>query len=273
MTTASINIAVSAGLMQVGAGAALDETVAPGLKLGLVISGRFGLRVDCRDEVALAGPSLCLLLGDRPFVAHHDFPAGEALRYVTVALDSATLHGLLGEDAERLSAGAGGTGARVHVGRADRAVCALGMQISACPFKGGVRQTYLAAKALELVATVTGGLLAGGEDRARRLAGADLERLHDARRIILEAPGQAPSLAALARQVGLNVRKLTDGFRRCFGCSVADFIAEHRLQEAFRMLSSGEVGVAEAAYRVGYTPNHFTSAFRKRFGMPPSRLR
>lgn len=273
MTTASINIAVSAGLVQADGGAALDETVAPGLKLGLVISGRFGLRVGCRDQVALAGPSLCLLLGDQPFVTHHDFPAREAVRYVTVTLDSTTLRGLLGEDAERLRAGAGRTGARLHVGRADRAVCALGMQISVCPFKGGVRQTYLAAKALELVATVTGDLLGDGHDQSRPLAGADLERLHDARQIILQAPGQAPSLAALARQVGLNVRKLTDGFRRCFGCSVADFIAEHRLQEAFRLLSSGEVGVAEAAYRVGYTPNHFTTAFRKRFGMPPSRLR
>ena len=31
--------------------------------------------------------------------------------------------------------------------------------------------------------------------------------------------------------------------------------------------------VAEAAYRVGYSPNHLSTAFRRRFGISPGRLR
>jgi AraC family transcriptional activator of pyochelin receptor len=39
------------------------------------------------------------------------------------------------------------------------------------------------------------------------------------------------------------------------------------------MIASGEASVAVAAFRVGYSPAHFSSAFRKRFGIPPSALR
>ena len=48
---------------------------------------------------------------------------------------------------------------------------------------------------------------------------------------------------------------------------------EQRLQQAYAMIASGEASVAVAAFKVGYTPAHFSGLFRKRFGIAPSALR
>ncbi|WP_413535129.1 helix-turn-helix domain-containing protein [Rahnella inusitata] len=46
-----------------------------------------------------------------------------------------------------------------------------------------------------------------------------------------------------------------------------------RLDTAWHMLNSGEVSVSTAAYHVGYTPAHFSVAFRKKLGVSPKSLR
>jgi AraC family transcriptional activator of pyochelin receptor len=82
-----------------------------------------------------------------------------------------------------------------------------------------------------------------------------------------------PSLEGLAQQVGLNVRKFSDGFRRVYGSTVFGFLQEYRLEQAYKLISSGEMSVSEAAYHVGYGAAHFATIFRKRFGISPSSLR
>lgn len=41
-----------------------------------------------------------------------------------------------------------------------------------------------------------------------------------------------PSLEELAQQVGLDVRKLSGGFRRVYGSTVFGFLQEYRLEQA-----------------------------------------
>jgi AraC family transcriptional activator of pyochelin receptor len=38
------------------------------------------------------------------------------------------------------------------------------------------------------------------------------------------------------------------------------------------MLEAGETGIAQVAYALGYQPAHFTTEFRKRYGVTPSAL-
>ncbi len=46
------------------------------------------------------------------------------------------------------------------------------------------------------------------------------------------------------------------------------------MNEARRLLLSGEMNIAEVADTVGYkNPNHFTTAFKKYFGFVPSELK
>ncbi|WP_372072375.1 AraC family transcriptional regulator [Tistrella mobilis] len=270
MSVSSFSIAVADGVFRADPSALPTETVLPGLKLGLVMSGRFGLTVDGGRDLDIAGPAICLLVAERAFETRHGMTAQDGVRYVTIALDPASRDDLLGSDAERLGAGSIAPG--IHQARAGRTACALALQIATCPFSGGAGRAWRAAKGLELVATVAAGFLET-DGRGARLTSRDLERLREAYHILKTAPADAPTLPVLARRVGMNVRKLTDGFRRQFGTSIADFVAEERLQLAYRLISTGEMGVAEAAYRVGYSPNHLSTAFRRRFGISPGRLR
>ncbi|MBS7810300.1 helix-turn-helix transcriptional regulator [Roseococcus pinisoli] len=81
-------------------------------------------------------------------------------------------------------------------------------------------------------------------------------------------------LMGLARQVGLNEKKLKAGFRTQFGTSVIGFLQDVRLRAAHRLLLEGRSSVTEVAMAVGYAnPSHFALMFRRRYGVSPSALR
>lgn len=69
------------------------------------------------------------------------------------------------------------------------------------------------------------------------------------------------------------MRKLSAGFRQVYGASVFGFLQEYRLEQAYKLISTGEMSVSEAAFHVGYGAAHFATIFRKRFGVSPSSLR
>ncbi len=57
-----------------------------------------------------------------------------------------------------------------------------------------------------------------------------------------------------------------------WGVTPSELLRETRLQRARRMLQSREGSVSEVAYAVGFkTVAHFSTSYRQRFGLPPSR--
>lgn len=102
-----------------------------------------------------------------------------------------------------------------------------------------------------------------------RISKKDVERLEEAKMIIEANYSEALTIPELARQVGLNRRKLTEGFREVNGSTVHDYIIEQRMAAAERLMSDGEA-INEVAFRVGYSShNSFSRAFKKYFGIPP----
>jgi AraC family transcriptional activator of pyochelin receptor len=156
---------------------------------------------------------------------------------------------------------------------ADASIRSLALQMAECPVGEALRPLYLAGKALELGALVLERILGERQPRPARLSPRLREQVHLARDRLLETIDTPPSLAELARLSGLNPTKLTSAFRAEFGASVFAYLQEQRLQQAHAMIASGEASVATAAFRVGYSPAHFSGLFRKRFGIAPSALR
>ncbi|BBP74194.1 transcriptional regulator [Pseudomonas sp. Ost2] len=80
-------------------------------------------------------------------------------------------------------------------------------------------------------------------------------------------------LASISRKMGMSPRTLQ---RRLEYCGI-DFDAlrdETRRNEAFQLIASGKYTATEIAYMVGYSdPAHFTRAFKRWTGSPPSRYR
>jgi AraC family transcriptional regulator len=89
----------------------------------------------------------------------------------------------------------------------------------------------------------------------------------------LAVPGEAPSLAELAKLCDLSVRQLTRGFRASRGGSIGDHIADSRIQLA-RQLLGGDRDVKSVAHALGFaSPTNFSAAFRRSTGENPRQYR
>lgn len=94
------------------------------------------------------------------------------------------------------------------------------------------------------------------------------------RTLLLDRLDVTPELSGLAQAVGTNTRRLNLAFRRCVGVTVFDFLREERMKEARRLLAETSLDVQDIASAVGFvSAANFATAFRERFGMPPSGFR
>lgn len=104
----------------------------------------------------------------------------------------------------------------------------------------------------------------------------DLSRSHrdhaEQARLLLDAQlADPPSIPDLARTVGLNETALRRSFKRAFGTTIIDYLRDRRLEIARMLVRQRSLSVASIAYRVGFSsPANFATAYRRRFGCPPS---
>jgi AraC family transcriptional regulator len=124
------------------------------------------------------------------------------------------------------------------------------------------QRLYLYAAALEFLAGHLGG---GAPDP---IPPRERQRLIAARARLLRDLSAAPTIAELAREIGLNQLKLKQGFKTLFGSSIYALFQQHRMEYARQLLRSHSV--TETALMLGYNNlSHFSTAFRKQFGILP----
>ncbi|MFM0079881.1 response regulator [Paraburkholderia sediminicola] len=84
----------------------------------------------------------------------------------------------------------------------------------------------------------------------------------------------APTVEQLARLVGTNEKRLSRAFRDNLGKTVFEYLRDERLRIAQKLLSSTSLSIASIAEEIGFSSAaNFATAFRERFGMPPSTYR
>jgi AraC-like DNA-binding protein len=136
---------------------------------------------------------------------------------------------------------------------------------------GPARPMFLEARALDWLATLLAPSPARPVDRLPRR---ELERIHEARDILLARPARPPTLAELAASVGTNEFTLKRNFKRVFGRPPYAFLLAHRLDAARRMLVETDRSIKEIAAAIGYAhASHFSTAFRRQFGVTPLQQR
>lgn len=146
--------------------------------------------------------------------------------------------------------------------------------VTDCPFPCELKNLLTRGKSLMLVSKALAFLSQASEqpdDRYDvRFFEDELDRVRQARRLLLDQMENPPSVPDLARLVGLNELKLKAGFHQLWGTTVYGLLRKERLDEARRFLVEGRGNVGEAAFRVGYTnTSHFAEAFKKEFGTAP----
>ncbi|AKU49648.1 helix-turn-helix domain-containing protein [Xanthomonas arboricola pv. juglandis] len=83
-----------------------------------------------------------------------------------------------------------------------------------------------------------------------------------------------PSLADIARVVGLSPFHLSRVFQLSTGTSVVRYLRGRRLTEAARQLAAGAGDILDVAIVAGYASHAaFTRAFAEQFGRPPEQVR
>ena len=82
------------------------------------------------------------------------------------------------------------------------------------------------------------------------------------------------AVAAMARELGMSATALGLRCRRALGMSPARAFARYRLECARALLERTAMTVVEVSEHLGFAnPYHFSRAFRRCHGLPPSRLR
>lgn len=100
----------------------------------------------------------------------------------------------------------------------------------------------------------------------------DRERIVFARDYLLTHMDAPPTLLQLAAIAGINEFKLKRGFKELFNQTVFAYLADVRLQMAARALREKKKTITQIAFELGYaSPQHFSMAFKKKFGVAPVR--
>ncbi len=100
----------------------------------------------------------------------------------------------------------------------------------------------------------------------------NVQKIRRAKEIVIANMAEPPSLQDLANQIGLNIKKLKEGFKQIYGDTVYGFLLDYKMEHARRLLESNQMNVNEVGLKVGYsTASHFIAAFKKKFGITPKK--
>jgi AraC-like DNA-binding protein len=147
----------------------------------------------------------------------------------------------------------------------------LAQQMWNAPYRGGQRRMYLQSKVFELIVTQLEAIGVGQDQSLDQLPKpSTIDRIYQARDIVLADLENPPSVLELAQQVGVSICTLQRRFQALFGMTVFGYLTDQRMVLAEQLLRQGHYTVAETAAAVGYSnPGHFAVAFKRKFGITP----
>ncbi|MGL5276752.1 helix-turn-helix domain-containing protein [Myroides sp.] len=143
-------------------------------------------------------------------------------------------------------------------------------QIIKCERQGLFKKMFLEAKVIELLLLQLEQFNTDTTPKST-ISKKDIDKVYAVRDFILNNIDSTHSLADLAHQVGTNDFILKKGFKELFGTTVFSFWADQKMQHAKELLENKELNISEISDIIGYkNPRHFSSAFKKKYGVSPS---
>jgi AraC family transcriptional activator of pyochelin receptor len=146
-------------------------------------------------------------------------------------------------------------------------------QIINSNINSSVRELYVKGKVYELLSLhFQKDETAEGEYCPFLVDEENVLKIRKAKEIIIENMSEPPSLQELANEVGLNTKKLKEGFKQIYGDTVFSFLFDYKMEHSRRLLETNLYNVNEVGLQVGYsTSSHFIAAFKKKFGTTPKK--
>src|SRR5688572_24671201 len=145
--------------------------------------------------------------------------------------------------------------------------------ITNCPLHGGLRNLMLEGSLMQLIALQLHSM---GENNAtdKGISIREKEMMYSVKEYLDTNFTKDHSLSDISLQFGINQSKLKKNFKAIFGVPVIEYVYDLKMKYAHSLIFDNGMYVAEAAPIVGYkNANHFATAFKRKFGVSPSRLR
>jgi AraC-like DNA-binding protein len=136
-----------------------------------------------------------------------------------------------------------------------------------------IKELYIMGKVYELISLYFNKSTDADLEQCPFLVDEDnVKRIRQAKEIMISHMSEPPSLTELAKEVGLSLKKLKEGFKQIYGDSVYSFLFDYKMEHARRLLETGQHNVNEVGLKVGYsTSSHFIAAFKKKYGTTPKK--
>ncbi|EKT60152.1 helix-turn-helix transcriptional regulator [Providencia sneebia] len=140
-------------------------------------------------------------------------------------------------------------------------------QIENCSLDGEIRKTYLYAKSLEILALI----MSKTQQEYDHTAVSSMQRraIYCAIKLLHNSYEQAWTIRSLSKAVGINERKLKEGFKIIISSTFHQYLEQVRMTAAQEYLKQG-MNVVDVAIAVGYaSPSHFSKRFRQHHNINP----
>ncbi|MAO46639.1 MAG: AraC family transcriptional regulator [Crocinitomicaceae bacterium] len=145
-------------------------------------------------------------------------------------------------------------------------------QINKLKFQDHLQQLYLKGKAYELISVYFNQSAEAAKSCPFLMDDEYLSKIKQVKDIVVENMINPPTLTELSEDVGLNLKKLKQGFKQVYGSSVFNFLFDYKMEFSRKLLDSGKYNINEVGEKVGYsTASHFISSFKKKYGITPKK--
>ncbi|GAA3404331.1 AraC family transcriptional regulator [Paenibacillus hodogayensis] len=252
------------------------ETDVPMVELNYCLQGSRELQVGGSTYEYARGD--CTLQFMKPGEARFWFKENEPWHMLGIGIPVSAFQRFLGKDGEAGSADFSrilGRSAfrlfREAISPAAGVIVERLLQASQTP---GMRNIETECCVLELLSMAFRSFLAEDPPAHPNLSRSDVDKIRQARDMMMERMTDPPSLIGLSRLIGLNDYKLKVGFKAVYGTTVFGYLRDKRLEKAFLLLQQGQMNVNEIACAVGYAnASYFAEAFRDKYGFNPGQFR
>ncbi len=133
---------------------------------------------------------------------------------------------------------------------------------------GNCSNAYVDAKTLELLSLIF------TKPYEKQVAFREYDKILEASYILTSDLLNPPSIRELSLQVGINEKKLKQGFKMVFNNTVYGYLFDSKMSLAEKLLQNTQQSITEIALQCGYNyTSHFCTAFKRKFRVAPLEMR
>ncbi len=252
------------------------------LRFSFTLSGNILFDLGDGTQVSMASGTSFFGVYPAGYCSTDLFISGQGVEWVSIIIKASELQDILGVDLNELpqpiaDAIENATKPLFHKENSiDNRTAQIVTQMLLADTPLYMRPMFMLAKALELISTFLAKLSADSDvaNNQITLTARDRKNLALAREIVSTDMMTSLKLPELARMVGLNRNKLSQGFRTVYGITLQDFSYQLKMKRAEKYLRNREGSLNELADMLGYRhANNLSAAIKKHFGVNPGQLK